>query len=327
VRVVVTGATGNVGTQVVRQLLEHSAVDRVVGLARRPPVDPGGVTWHAADIGQDDLRRAFDGADAVIHLAWLLQPSHDEPKMVRTNVHGTQRVLEAVQACGVPALVHASSVGAYSPGPKDQRVPESHPTDGIATSPYSRHKAAAERLLNDAEPGLRLVRIRPGLVFQAAAASAIARYFLGRFVPQSLVRRSFLPVIPDLAGLVIQGVHAEDVAAAFVTAATTPASGAFNVAAEPLLDVPALREALGARSVPMPRWLARGVLDLTWRAHLQPTDPGWLDLALQVPLMETTRAWVELGWAPRHEASDALVELVDAMGRKQGGATPVLRPR
>ncbi len=176
-------------------------------------------------------------------------------------------------------------------------------------------------------PERRVVRIRPGIVLQPAAASALARYFLGPFVPQSLVRRALIPVVPRVDRLEIPAVHAEDIAQAFALAATRPVTGAFNVAAEPPLTPDTLAEALGAHQLPLPVRLVRGLVDLTWRLHLQPTDPGWVDLGRLVPLMDTTRAREVLGWTPKHSATEALVDTVDAMGRGQGGATPVLRPR
>src|SRR4051794_41639674 len=100
--------------------------------------------WIGADIVSDDLVPIFTGADAVVHLAWLIQPSRDETKLHAVNVEGSRRVFDAVARAGVPALVYASSVGAYSEGPKDRRVDETWPTDGVATSFYSRHKAAVE---------------------------------------------------------------------------------------------------------------------------------------------------------------------------------------
>ncbi len=330
-RIVVTGATGNVGSQLLPQLLSAPEVTSVVGLARRLPAAPDDrVEWHAVDVAEDDLAPLVRGADVVVHLAFLLQPAHDPDEMRRVNVQGSRRVFEAVVSEGVPALVHASSLGVYAPGPNTPPVPESHPHTGISTSVYSRHKAEVEALLDDLErdhPERRVVRIRPGVVFQAQAASELARYFLGPFVPQSLVRRALLPVVPAVPGLALQAVHAEDVARAFVLAATKPVTGAFNVAADPVLDAPTLARLLGARTVPVPRALARAVVDLTWRLHLQPTDPGWVDLGTLGPVMDVTRARRDLGWLPRHSAGDALLELLDAMSSGKGGASPVLRPR
>ena len=330
-RIVVTGATGNVGSQLLPQLLTSPQVTSVVGIARRLPADRDQrVSWHALDVAEEDLRPAFRGADVVVHLAWLLQPAHDPDEMARVNLRGTQAVLDAVAAEGVPALVHASSVGAYSPAPAGQRVDESWPTGGIASSTYSRHKSEAERMLDafsEQHPAVRVARLRPGIVLQGAAASALARYFLGPFVPQSLVRRRLRPVVPAVPGLEIQALHAADMAAAYVLAATQPVSGAFNVAAEPVLDPASLAAALGARRVPLPKAVVRGALDLLWRLHAVPVDPGWLDLGVNGPLMDLTRARTVLGWTPASSATDALVETVDAMGRGAGAPTPVLLPR
>ena len=106
---------------------------------------------HARDIATDDLHEAVAGADAVVHLAWEIQPSRDRGRLWRTNVLGTRRVIDAVIETGVPRLVMASSIGVYSPGPKDRLVDETWPRAGIGASTYSVHKAAAERLLDAAE--------------------------------------------------------------------------------------------------------------------------------------------------------------------------------
>ncbi len=330
-RILVTGATGNVGSRLLPQLLASPDVTSVAGLARRLPADRDArVEWTSVDLAEGDLAPLVRGADVVVHLAFLLQPAHDPDEMHRVNIVGTQRLIDAVVAEGVPAFVQASSVGAYSPGPKSPRVTEDHPTQGISSSTYSRHKAQVERMLDVLErehPERRVVRIRPGIVLQGNAASALARYFLGPFVPQSLVRRSLLPVVPKVDRLAIPAVHAEDAAKAFLLAATTPVTGAFNIAGEPVLDADTMAAALSARQLPLPAGLVRALVDVTWRLHLQPTDPGWVDLGRLTPLMDTTRAREVLGWTPTHSAADALVETVEAMGRRQGADTPVLRPR
>src|SRR5438067_6168454 len=180
-RVVVVGATGNVGTSTVRALVNDPAVDSIVGLARRlPSSQAAGVEWRKADVCSSDLVSHFRGADAVVHLAWLIQPSRDLSVTHAVNVDGSARVFEAVAAAGVPALVYASSVGAYSEGPKDRLVDESWPADGIPSSFYSRQKAEVEQLLDAFEathPDVRSVRLRPGLIFKRGASSELRRYF------------------------------------------------------------------------------------------------------------------------------------------------------
>jgi nucleoside-diphosphate-sugar epimerase len=174
--------------------------------------------------------------------------------------------------------------------------------DGVRTSFYSRHKADAERALDEVEianPLLRVVRLRPGIIGKREAGTEIRRLFAGPLLPSILVRPGLVPVVPDTPGLRFQVVHASDVAEAYRLAALTEsARGAYNVATDPVLDPDVLAQTLGARKVPVPASVLRAAASLTWKARLQPTPPGWLDLGLGVPIMDTQRIRSELGWAP-----------------------------
>jgi UDP-glucose 4-epimerase len=329
-RVVVVGATGNVGTSLLRALGAAPEVDEVLGLARRlPELSWPKVEWARADVTSADLVPLFRGADAVVHLAWLIQPSRDRAALRATNVDGSARVFRATADAGVPALVYASSVGAYSRGPKDRRVDESWPTHSIPTSFYSRDKAEVERLLDrfeDEHPDVRVVRLRPGLIFKRDAAAEIRRYFIGPLLPSALVRRRLIPFVPRLDRLRFQAVHSHDVGEAYRLAVLGEARGAFNVAAEPVLDPDELGRLLHARPVPVPPAALRAGAALAWRTRLTPTPEGWLDMALSVPLMDVARARSELGWSPRHSAGDALLDLLDGLREEAGLPTPPLDP-
>jgi UDP-glucose 4-epimerase len=329
-RVVVVGATGNVGTSVLAALADDDQVESVVGIARRrPELEVEKVEWAEADVASSDLVPLFRGADAVVHLAWLIQPSRDLQLLRRVNVGGSERVFKAVAEADVPAVVYASSVGAYSAGPKQRRVDESWPTDGLPSSFYSRHKAAVERLLDRFEqeqPEIRVVRLRPGLIFKRDAASGIRRLFVGPFLPSPLLRPSLLRLVPDLRNLRFQAVHSLDVGDAYRRAVVGDVSGAFNVVAEPVLDPERLAQILDARPVHLPSRAARAAVDLTYRLRLHPTPPGWLDLALNVPLLDAGRAHSELGWEPRRTAGEALLELIAGLRDRAGIDTPPLAP-
>ena len=141
-RVVITGATGNVGTSLIEALGPEAEVDAIVGLARRAPDwRPAKTTWVQVDVATDALEPHLEGADVVVHLAWIFQPTHDDLETWRTNVLGSIRVFDAVAATGVPALVYASSVGAYSPGPQDRGVDEAWPTHALPHAAYGREKS------------------------------------------------------------------------------------------------------------------------------------------------------------------------------------------
>ena len=330
-RIVVTGATGNVGTSLVAALGSDDRVSEIVGIARRAPAQaPPKVRWVTADVARDYLAPAFEGADAVVHLAWAIQPSHDLAELERVNVEGSRRVFRAAAAAHARALVYASSIGAYSPGPDYRPVDESWPTDGVRSSFYSRHKAAVERALDELEQrdsALRVVRLRPGLIFKREAASEIRRLFGGPLVPSPLVRPGRLRVVPHVEGLRLQAVHADDVGEAYRLAVLDErARGAYNVAAEPVFGTRDIAEALGALAVPVSARFLRAITTGTWQARMQPTPPGWLDMGLAVPVMDTTRIRTELGWSARVSALEALCELLDGMSRRAGAPTPPLDP-
>jgi UDP-glucose 4-epimerase len=329
-RVVVTGASGNVGTSLLRALAADDRVQSVVGIARRRPREEfSKTTWVEVDVSRDALEPHMRGADAVVHLAWLIQPSRDEATLRSTNVHGSARVFEAAARAGVPRLVYASSVGVYSPGPKDRAVDETWPTRGIATSFYSCHKAEVERILDRFEathPGVRVVRMRPGLIFKREAASEIRRLFIGPLLPGFLLRRSLIPVVPAMPRLRFQAVHSDDAGEAYRLALTRDVRGPFNIAAEPVLDPGELGRLLGARPVPVPARLLRAAAAVTWRLRLQPAPEGWVDMALAVPIMDVSRARHELGWAPRLTAGDALLDLLRGLREGAGEKTPPLDP-
>lgn len=334
-RIAITGASGNLGTALLRRLTTGTTAHDLVGIARRrpddvPPYDE--VTWHAVDLAEPDaadrLGDAFAGVDAVVHLAWLFQPSRDVDYLRRTGVEGTRAVVSAAEQAGAGHLVHLSSLGAYSAAPDKRRVDESWPTEGIATLPYSQHKAAAERVLDEhaARGGeLRIARMRPGLVVQRAAGSALLRYSVPPYLPAALLRH--LPLLPLDRRLLVPLVHADDVADAVVRVLEQRAQGPFNLAAEPPITRNDMAEALGARPVHLPARVLSAAASLTWRARLQPLDPGWLDLAFAVPLLDSTRARTELGWEPVIDARAALREVVEGMTDAAGAPSPVLRPR
>lgn len=176
-RVVVTGATGNVGTSLVARLVADPSIDQVVGAARRTGSLPfPGVELVGCDVGSSDLRPVFEGADAVVHLAWAIQQSHDEATLLTSDV-----------------------------------------------------------------------------------------------------------------------------------------SGPFNLAAEPLLDLAVVASLLDAGTFRMPLRALRGVASATWHLRMQPTPPGWLDMAAAVPLMSSHRAVDELGWKPLHTAEATLAELIEGI--------------
>lgn len=328
--VVVTGATGNVGTSVIETLGSRSEVRSIRAIARRPTdVTYPKTQFLAADMGQDDLRPHFRGADVVIHLAWIFQPTRDPVGTWENNVVGAIRVFEAAAAEGVSAVVYSSSVAAYSPGPKDTPVDESWPTNGWPGAAYPREKAYLERWLDGYEhdnPQMRVVRMRPGFIFKREASTAQRRLFVGPFLPRQLVHRALIPVVPRTPGLSFQALHSADAGEAFAEATVRPVRGAFNLATDEKVDAEYLAEMLGARSISAPATLLRAGVWAAWHAHVIPASPGLFDTVLGLPLMDITRARRELGWSPKYTAKDALEEFIEGVRAGSGMGTEPLAP-
>jgi nucleoside-diphosphate-sugar epimerase len=336
VRIVITGASGNIGTALLRRLGAEADQHQVVGVCRRPPSGGfpyDGVEWVSIDLADVDafgqLLPVLDGADAVVHLAWGFQPSRDVEYLRRLDVGGSAAVLEAARKAGVAHLVHMSSLGAYTPRADDAPVDESWPTEGITTLAYSEHKVAVERALDRheaAHPDAPLVtRLRPGVVAQRDAGSALLRYALPDLLPAGVLK--YVPVLPVDRSLVFQCVHADDVADAVVRVLQRRPGGAFNLVADPPITRDDIAEALGARPVHVDRRVLRAVVALGWRTRVQSLDPGWIDLAFAVPLMDAGRAHRELEWHPRVDARDALADALAGMATAASAPSEALRPR
>ncbi|OUS96354.1 NAD-dependent epimerase/dehydratase family protein [Rhodococcus sp. NCIMB 12038] len=323
-RVVVIGGTGNVGTSVVSALGATPDVETVLAVARRPTAwTTSKTTFVTTDIATGDLRAVVRGADAVIHLAWLFQPTRKPAVTWRNNVLGAIGVFDAVAAERVPALVYASSVAAYSPRPSDREVSENWPTHGWPGAAYPREKAYLERWLDAYEirnPAVRVVRMRPGFIFKRESATSQRRLFGGPFVPGSLARRAAVPAVPLPDQLRVQILHTDDAAAAYVQAVLRPVHGAYNLATDPPVDRRFLADYFGARPVRIPAGALRATLAAAWHTRLVPATPGLVDTVLHLPLMDSTRARTELDWSPAYTPHDTFTEFLD--GLRAGSGLP-----
>ncbi|ASR36621.1 NAD-dependent epimerase [Prauserella marina] len=329
-RIVVTGATGNLGIGLLRVLSADPRVGAVTALARRRPrwALPK-IDFVEADVSAWGLTRVFRDADVVVHLAWLFQPTRRPEVTWNANVLGSIRVFEAAAEAGVSKIVYSSSVGAYSPREDDRPVDENWPTHGWPNAAYTREKAYLERYLDGFEPAhprTRVARVRPGFVFRQEAASEQRRLFAGPFLPGSLARPGVIPMLPDVPGLRMQVVHSDDVADALHRCVRRHVSGAFNLAADPVVDTRFLADLFGAKLVPVPAFLARYALATAWRLRLIPATAGLFDAVLHLPVMSTVRAKSELDWQPRRTAAEALNDFFIGLRGGAGGATPPLAP-
>ncbi|SKC40137.1 NAD-dependent epimerase/dehydratase family protein [Krasilnikoviella flava] len=350
-RVVVVGASGNVGTAVLRALAREPAVTSIVGVARRVPRADGSSTvafphsaaeWVRVDLTDTadavvrGLDEAFLGADAVVHLAWAAPSARDSGRARRLNLDGSRAVADAVVRNGVRHLVLGSTSGVYSPGPLDGGlVREDWPRRGVRTSSYSVQKAAVERMLDEVaetHPRLVVTRVRPALMLQREAGAELGRYFLGPLGTRALrlaARRApegaLLPAVPALDGLRLQVMHTDDAADAYRAVVVGRHPGAFNLAPEGWLTSADLADVLsGGRAVAASPGLARTGLSVASRLRLAPIDVGWFDMARADVVLDASRARELLHWAPTHDPRDVLRETVEGVIAGTGAGSPPL---
>ncbi len=306
-KVLVTGASGFLGSHVTEQLLEKGHT--VVALVRRSSNTKFLSTLRGVELAYgaiedaESVRRAVDGVDAIVHSAGLVK-ARDEAEFVKTNVGGTRNMLEAAMATpSVKRFVFVSSLAAVGPSLDGRPVtPDAPPTP---VTRYGRSKLEAERLVLAAKDALSVVVLRPPMIYGPRDQESFAFF-------QSVARR-VLPMLGDGKNT-LSVIYASDAAAACVRAveSDTPSGRAYfiddgrvYVWRDMLADVEA---ALGARALVrfgLPFSLVRGAAlaseglgRLTGKAVMLTRDklnelsaPHWV--------CDSGEARRELGWEPQ----------------------------
>jgi UDP-glucose 4-epimerase len=322
--VAVTGPTGGIGLALIRALEAEPAVERIVGMARRP-FDPAERSWKKASYRRGDVldrgsvEALVEDADVVVHLAFVIMGGHEESRSV--NLEGSRNVFEAAAASGAKRLVYASSVAAYG-FHEDNPVPltEDVPARGTDAHYYSAQKAEVEALLDEIldDADLDAYVFRPCIVAGPEALLLIENIpyvQLSEKLPDAVVRLldvvpALKPVLPD-PGVPFQLVHVDDVASALTAAVLGKGEpGVYNLAAEGEVTMRDLAEALDWYSVPLPELAVDAAAELVARVPFMPAEAQWVN-ALRTPvIMDTAKARAKLGWTPRHDARETLRETV-----------------
>lgn len=321
--VAVTGPTGEVGGSLIDALEASGDVEAIRGMARRP-FDPVSAGWSKATYQRGDildrghLAELFDGADVAVHLAFAIFGDREETR--RINLEGSRNVFEAAAEAGVGRLVYASSVAAYGFHPDNpQPLTEETPAIGSSRFYYSQQKAELEETLDDVLAGSDLAAyvFRPCIVAGPRATMLIEQTVgaarLGDPTPR--LRRHVLdripllrPILPD-AGVPLQLVHHDDVATALVAAVEGKGEpGAYNLAGDGEILISDIARALGWRSVRVPRPALGVGTTVAGRLSFISPQLEWATALTTPVIMDTTKAREQLGWSPRFDAEETLLQ-------------------
>lgn len=317
-RVLVTGAAGYIGRQLVRRLVEEPRIDTVVAMDVRPlaNIEHPKLTVELRDIRDPALRTllADRHIDSVVHLASVVTPppGMSRAEMYDIDVRGTKNVLDACTATGVHRLIVSSSGAAYGYHPDHPEwIDETTPLRGNESFAYSHHKRLIEQMLaqyRQEHPRLIQIIFRFCTILGPTVSNQISALFEGRFV---------LGVQGSSAPFVF--IWDEDVVDILLRALWREQPGIFNVAGNGALTLPDIARRIGKPYVALPRWLLRGVLGVLRALRLSPYGPEQVDFLTYRPVLSNRRLKDEFGYVPRYTSAQAFDRYWESRQRSARG--------
>lgn len=297
--VVVTGISGNLG-RVVAKLLHRT--ERVVGIDRRPFVGrPKDVEHFQIDLRKKKTEDVFRRmpVKAVVHMGIMHDPRMSAEDHHSFNVLGTTRVLECAARFGVKKLVVLSSANVYGPSPENSNfLSEEAPLMAASRFPSVRDLIEVDMLAHGffwRQPTVETVVLRPVHIVGPTIKNAPSNYLrLKR--PMTLL--GFDPMV--------QLIHMQDVGRALVAALAPGLKGVFNVAGPGEVPLSSCFRELGARPVPLPHPLARGVLSSLFKYRLASFPPEELDHIQFLCMVDGSRWRREAQWSPEFSIRETI---------------------
>jgi UDP-glucose 4-epimerase len=312
-RYVITGGSGYIGTRLVERLVEREDTERVVIADVRPPrhFRPK-AEYQELDVRDGQRARQLlerERPDTLVHLAFVLNPSHDENAMYQVDVGGTHNMLEAAAAAGTEHVLVTSSSTAYGAFP-DNPVPieEDWPVRGVPDFEYARDKAESDRMCQLwalQHPDRTMTIVRPCIVFGPNVDNFIVRLFTNS------------PFATDLGNLdqVTQYVHEDDLVEALIALLIGRHAGAFNVAADGTITFGECARIAGLKTRRLPVAVARRLAGLTWKLHVSETPPGQIHFAVHPWVVSNEKLKRETGWQPRYSSRETFEITMRAHGK------------
>ncbi|MGC8512572.1 MAG: NAD-dependent epimerase/dehydratase family protein [Acidimicrobiales bacterium] len=309
--VVVTGASGSVGSRLIRSLVERVDVERVVALDQvKPALDHPKLSVTEVDLSA--LTRAEEsavvalaaGATAIIHLAWAAGDDdassvEEQRALARSNVNAVKAALGLASRCGVAAFVHVSSATVYGAW-SDNDVPLSEQSRILPNPelPFAVAKAEAERVIaewSDANGAVSVAVLRPAVTVGSADRrlyGALDATGVPGFAPE---------------GRLVQYLHVDDLATAVEFAWEQGLDGVFNVAPDAgIAEEEARRLAGGLAALDVPGRLGALLAALGWKVWRKGVPPEALAYATY-PWVVSPDRLVGAGWRPAYSSAEAFV--------------------
>jgi UDP-glucose 4-epimerase len=321
-RYLITGGSGYIGSRLVDLLSRRDDTERIVICDVAPPRDYKPQSqFERVDVrDRDGVHTVLDRArpDALVHLAFILNPSHDEHLMYDVDVNGTHNVLEAAGDAGTGQVLVASSAMAYGAFP-DNPVPltEEDPVRGMAGFSYARDKTESDRICQlwaARYPDRVMTIVRPCAAFGPHADNSLIRLWTKQ------------PFTVDAGTLEnpIQFVHEDDLVDALAALLLGRHAGAFNVAGDGEMTLRQCAELIGAPIRKLPVRTYRALARTAWRLRLSESPPGQVDFALYPWIVSTEKLKRTTGWTPRHTSRETFELTMRAHGKLPPAEPPAV---
>ena len=303
VRVAVTGASGYIGSGLVRHLEGQAQVEKIVAIDVRPPTRSFGARTHFVrrDVAEPlgDLLSHHE-VEVVVHLAFVLRPGRDRDAVRRVNVGGTRNVLEACKRAGVKKVVYLSSATAYGAHPNNPpMLAEESPLRPVRGHQYGEDKAEAEAFL------LKFAEACPEVTATVLRGCPVLGPNADNFVSRSLSQ----PFLFAVAGHnpLMQLVHEDDMTEVLARCTLNETPGMYNVAGDEPVTWREMAAVLGQRLVTLPARLLYWATEVGWRLRLQSTSPSsGLDLIRYPWTVSTEKIKRDLGVTFRYSTRKTL---------------------
>ena len=297
--VLVAGISGNLG-RVVAKLLHRT--ERVAGIDRRPFIGkPKDVEHFQIDLRKKKTEDVFRKlpVKAIVHMGIMHDPRMSAEDHHNFNVLGTTRVLECAAKYGVKKLVVLSSANVYGPSPDNSNfLSEDAPLMAASRFPSVRDLIEVDMLAHGffwRQPSVETVVVRPVHIVGPTIKNAPSNYLR---LKRPMTLMGFDPMV--------QLIHMQDVGSALVTALTPGLKGVYNVTGPGEVPLSSCFKELGARPLPVPHPIARGLLSSLFKYRLASYPPEELDHIQFLCMVDGARWRTETGWSPGSSMRDTI---------------------
>ncbi|PJE41060.1 MAG: epimerase [Pseudomonas sp.] len=314
-RVLITGAAGYIGQQLLNQLaIQHPQWTLIAADIR--PQSRAGLKLNIEPVLLDTSNSAAVAScvatwrpQAIVHLASVVTPplGMSEEQLHAIDVGGTQSLIQAAAAHGVEQLIVTSSGAAYGYDPQNAEwLDEDQPLRGHAQFAYAKHKREVEMLLAEARtqhPHLKQLVLRPGTI-------------LGKQVNNQITELFKKPSVLGIRGSDSRFVFIwdQDVVDIICRGLRQQSAGIFNLAGDGALSLKEIAELLNKPYRALPAWLIRAALHVLKPLGLSPYGPEQVDFLRYRPVLSNRRLKQDFGFSPRYSSREAFLAFLRAQG-------------